>query len=100
MKNPKSIVCIDTEKDQPQMTNEQTFFIDGYWLDKLPNHVNIDVFDKLFKFSHKKSTQVVEDTQSLSIFRLSFVLLINSTPFTILPHWSDPPICSKHSCVS
>ena len=57
MKNPKSIVCIDTEKDQPQMTNEQTFFIDGYWLDKLPNHVNIDVFDK---FDFKDCTQPEE----------------------------------------
>jgi hypothetical protein len=40
-----------------QMTNEQTFFIDGYWHDTLPEEINIDRFDK---FDFKDCTQPEE----------------------------------------
>lgn len=39
------------------MTPEQTFFVDGYWLGTLPNHINIEKFDR---FDFKDCTQPEE----------------------------------------
>ena len=48
------LISMDTKN---QMTNEQTFFIDGYWHDTLPEEINIDRFDK---FDFKDCTQPEE----------------------------------------
>lgn len=47
-------ISMDTKN---QMTNEQTFFIDGYWHDTLPENIDIDGFDK---FDFKDCTQPEE----------------------------------------
>lgn len=52
----KVIECIDSENPR-EMTNEETFFVDGYWLDKLPNDINIDIFDS---FDFKDCTEPEE----------------------------------------
>lgn len=53
----QKIVRIDTDT-QDQMTPEQTFFVDGYWLDTLPDNVNIDLFEK---FHFEDCTQPSEN---------------------------------------
>lgn len=42
--NIQKIVRIDTDT-QDQMTPEQTFFVDGYWLGTLPDNLDIEMFE-------------------------------------------------------